>query len=382
MKIPAERDIAPDVLRGFALLGILLVNIPFMALLSEEGLRGQYVEGIANNVATVIIYGLFAGKFYILFSYLFGYSANYIVKGEKANRRRWIKRAFVLLFLGVIHFSLFWHGDILFLYGLFALLLIPFIFRKDRTIKIWAIIIYSVSTLILITTAISSVIAEYLSDEDLKLSSGSSNFDSIMQNGNYLEAIGPRIELWTLGIVGGILLQGGFVFAAFLAGLRAGRNKVLQRSTHELKTSRAIKVGIFIGLPIELTAAAVAVINENSTQTSDAIYLACLITIFVVAPLLTRMYVAGILQVLERKPRYVSWIRPAGRMSLTLYISQSILTTLVFGPWGLGLFQKVEAWMLIFISLAIWLFLTQCAKLWLNKYRQGPLEWFMHKLTA
>ena len=83
-----QRDIAPDVLRGFALLGILVVNIQYMGLSSAEGARGEWAYGLANGSATFIIASIFAGKFYLLFSFLFGYSSNYIIKGEPANRAR------------------------------------------------------------------------------------------------------------------------------------------------------------------------------------------------------------------------------------------------------------------------------------------------------
>ena len=69
-----QRDIAPDVLRGFALLGILIVNIQFMGLHSEEGVRGEWLSGAVNGSAGFIMAALFAGKFYLLFSFLFGYS--------------------------------------------------------------------------------------------------------------------------------------------------------------------------------------------------------------------------------------------------------------------------------------------------------------------
>ena len=77
-----QRDITPDVLRGFALLGILFVNIPFMALSSDEGVRGEWTHGVANGSATWIMAAIFAGKFYLLFSFLFGYSSSYIKIGR------------------------------------------------------------------------------------------------------------------------------------------------------------------------------------------------------------------------------------------------------------------------------------------------------------
>ena len=378
----AEREIAPDVLRGFALLGILLVNIPFMALFSEDGLRGQWVEGFPNSAATVIIYALFVGKFYILFAFLFGYSANYIIKGERTNRSRWAKRALFLILMGAAHFSFFWHGDILFLYGIWALLLIPFLFRTEKTLKIWSWTIYVFFGFLLTVSAIALVVAEKLNPSAVGLTPSPSSFDEVMRSGGFIEAIGPRVELWSFGITSGIFLQGGFVFAAFLMGLRAGRNRMLQKSTAELRVSRAIKIGLFVGLPIEIGAAVFAVVNENSKQTSEAIYSAFLVICFVCAPLLTRMYVALFLILIERKPQSISWLRPAGKMSLTVYITESIIASLIFGPWGLGLFQKVDAWMLIFIAVAIWLALVWFSTKWLSRFQQGPLEFLMHKITA
>ena len=109
MNIPVEsrpRNIEPDVLRGFALLGILMVNIPFMALNSDEGVRGEYVVGAPNSISAFLMAALFMGKFYLLFSFLFGYSSNYIIRNDRANRGRWLKRCFALIVLGILHFYL------------------------------------------------------------------------------------------------------------------------------------------------------------------------------------------------------------------------------------------------------------------------------------
>ena len=73
-----QREITPDVLRGFSLLGILAVNIQFMGLSSDEGARGEWTNGFANGLATFLIAAFFTGKFYLLFSFLFGYSLSLI----------------------------------------------------------------------------------------------------------------------------------------------------------------------------------------------------------------------------------------------------------------------------------------------------------------
>ena len=115
------RDLAPDVLRGFALFGIALVNVAFFAIDPALGAAGPWVRGAGNTVAAFLVWALAQGKFYLLFSFLFGYSSQYVVRGDPARRSRWIARAFALLALGALHGALLFHGDILFAYGLLAL---------------------------------------------------------------------------------------------------------------------------------------------------------------------------------------------------------------------------------------------------------------------
>jgi uncharacterized protein len=68
-------------------------------------------------------------------------------------------------------------------------------------------------------------------------------------------------------------------------------------------------------------------------------------------------------------------------MSLTVYILQSVITSLIFGPWGFGLYQQLQTWMVLLLAIAIWLILVYLATKWLNKFRQGPLEWLVNIIT-
>ena len=382
MRTMEGRDLAPDALRGFALLGILIVNIPFLALLSAEGARGTWLEGPANGTAAGLMIALFAGKFYILFAFLFGYSASYIIKDDRSNRGRWARRSLALMLFGALHFTFFWHGDILSTYGLFGLLLIPFLFRTDKTLKIWTRVIYSIFTVILVFAASSVLIFERLMPEEVEFEvDNEMPLDAIMRDGSFVEAIAPRLELWIFGIGTGILLQGGFVFAAFLLGLRSGRARLLSKPLEELALGRKIKVALFIGLPLQVTGAVIAVLNEQSTKTSEGTYLFALVLCFVTAPLLTFGYVALFLRWMQKGSRGVNWLRQAGRMSLTVYLSQSVIVSLLFAPWGLGLFQEVPLWAVLLIAVGVWMVLVQLSNLWLNRFDQGPLERVMHLLT-
>jgi uncharacterized protein len=376
-----QRDLTPDVLRGFALLGILVVNIQFMGLNSGEGARGEWTLGLANGSATFIINAIFAGKFYLLFSFLFGYSSNYIIRGNVANRRRWVKRCFALITLGILHFTFLWHGDIIFMYGLFGLLLIPFFFRADRTLKIWTRVVFLISSTLMVFIGALVYIGERFFPEESVQQSMESKLDSVLINGSFLEAIPARLELWVYSISSGVFLQGGMAFAAFLLGLRMARNNFLSSPIDVEKNSKLIRTGFLLGAPIQIISALVLVRNEQLAEPSEAIYLLALLTSFIAAPLLSMGYVGLIRKLVDEKPHLVSWMKPAGQMSLTIYISQSVIASAIFGPWGIGLFQALQTWQVVLLSLGIWLLLTYLAALWLRRFNQGPLEKIFNSLT-
>jgi uncharacterized protein len=74
-------------------------------------------------------------------------------------------------------------------------------------------------------------------------------------------------------------------------------------------------------------------------------------------------------------------MKPAGKMSLTIYISQSVITAWIFSSWGLGLFQELQTWQVLILAIGIWLLLANLATIWLSKFSQGPLEQLMNVLT-
>ena len=376
-----KRDVAPDVLRGFALLGILVVNIQFMGLSSAEGARGDWTLGFANGSATFLVASIFMGKFYLLFSFLFGYSSNYIIRGEPANRTRWIKRCLVLIALGALHFTFLWHGDIIFIYGVFGLLLIPFFFRADQTLKIWTrVVFFASSTLFLLVGALVYISERYFPEESYQ-SLMDSNLDEVLLNGTFQDSISARLELWIYNITTGIFLQGGLAFAAFLLGLRLARSQFLSSPIDTKKNSKLMKIGLLLGAPIQIVSAAMLVSNEQSAEPSEAIHVLALFVSFIAAPLLSMFYVGLIRKLVEEKPHLVLWIKPAGKVSLTIYISQSVITSMIFAPWGLGLFQDLDTWQVLLLAFGIWLLLVYLASIWLKRFKQGPLEKFMDVLT-
>ena len=373
-----QRDLLPDVLRGFALLGIVLVNLSFFSHHSSDGIRGADVVGFGNSLATAIMITLFQGKFYLLFSFLFGYSSYYVTKGERSGAPRFALRSVILIVLGVIHFTLLWHGDILFLYGVFGLILLVFMFRKDRTLKVWGWVLWVFSTVVLVSLSLLTWLAELT---QVELEDFTNGLDRVMRDGTFVEAIQPRLELWVLGVSGGVLLQGGLVFAAFLVGVLAARKGLLGENSSQLHTKSMMRWGFGLGLPLQFLAAMLYVSNEASTGTSEAIYLGSLTVGFMTAPLLSMGYLGAIATLVQRRPSTVEWMKYPGRASLTNYLSQSVLLSMIFGPWGLGLFQAVDYWVALLIGVAIYLVLAGLSALWLRRFSQGPMEKLMAVLT-
>ena len=373
-----QRDLLPDVLRGFALFGILLVNLSYFSHHSSEGISGQDVAGVGNSIATVVMITLFQGKFYLLFSFLFGYSSYYVTKGDKSGSPRFALRSLVLIVLGVIHFTLLWHGDILFLYGVFGLILLAFMFRKDRTLVVWAWVLWGVSGLLLVAVSLLTWLAEVTGVE---LEGFTNDLDAVMASGSFTEAIVPRLELWTVGVSGGVLLQGGLVFAAFLVGVLAARKGLLGAKVSELRSGVMMRWGFGVGLPIQFLSAMLYVQNELSATPSEAVYLGSLTLGFMTAPLLSMGYLGLMVVLVQRKPELVAWMKYPGRASLTNYLVQSVVLSMIFGAWGLGLFRAVDYWVALLIGVAIYIVLAGISVLWLSRFRQGPMENLMAVLT-
>ena len=281
---------------------------------------------------------------------------------------------------GAFHFTFLWHGDIIFMYGLLGLLLTLFFFKEDRTLKIWTRIVFSISTVLVVLVGALAFIAEYLLSEDLQISKESA-LDEILRNGTFLESIPARLEVWLLSISSGIFLQGGLAFAAFLLGVRLARSNFLSSPIDKVANSRLIKKGLVFGLPIQIIAAVILLRNEQAAEPSESIYLISLFASFVAAPVLSMFYVGVIRKLVEERPQLVLWMKPAGKMSLTIYISQSVITSLIFSPWGLGLFQDLQTWQVFILAFGIWLLLSYFAAQWIKRFDQGPLEKMVSSLT-
>jgi len=172
-------------------------------------------------------------------------------------------------------------------------------------------------------------------------------------------------------------------FAAFLLGLQASRRRLLADPQADVELwSRLAIWGWGIGLPLQIIAGLLqtqAVVDGNPYSLGGAAGLALGIT---TAPILTAGYVGSIALLVARRPKALGFLAPAGRMSLTVYIGESVILSLVFCAYGLGYFGEWGALAVVATAIASWVVLSILAWLWMKRFTRGPLEKVLGVITG
>lgn len=371
-----KREALPDRLRGIALLGIVVVNASFLAI-SADGFTEASVDGVANRLTALLVNTFAQGKFYLLFSFLFGYSASFILRDQsKPNRRRYLRRMIALFLFGLAHAVFFFVGDILITYSIFGLLLFLISRSSDRVLKRWSIAGIAVGVFFILI--IASLVAAF-PDEG----SGLRDLQSALATGTFAEASLARLEALPTVLFSVFFLQGPMAFAAFVLGLRASRVRLLADPSSHIDLWRKLaRWGWSIGLPLQAVAAGMqigAIAAGTPYSPAGAIGL---VLGFTTAPILTAGYIGSIALLLHRRPSFLSFIAPAGQMSLTVYIGESALMSLVFTAYGLDYFARWGAFPVVLTGIASWALLSVFAWLWMKRFSRGPLESMLSVITG
>ena len=362
------RQVLPDRLRGLALLGIVIVNAPFLGI-SVEGFTQQSISGPLDLATMFAVISLAEGKFYLLFSFLFGYSASFILKDQsRPNRRRYLRRLIGLFLFGMIHAVFFFSGDILITYSLLGLFLFFISRYSDRAVKKWAITAAAIS--VLITSSIAAVGVVTAEEE-----TGLEFLQQALTSGTFVDAAAARFETLPLFFILLLLLQGPMAFFAFLLGLLAFRNNLLASPEKYSLLWRKLTIwGWSVGLPLQVVAAALQVTALADGVPSSPMAMFGLGLGLISAPILTAGYISTVVLLVQRKPTFLSFMAPAGQMSLTVYLSESIVLSFVFAAYGLGYFGQWGAFPVVVAGVVTWAILTIASNYWLKKFSQGPFE--------
>ena len=364
-----KRQALPDQLRGFALLGIIVVNMPFLAV-SNIGIWELEFSNLSDKVFAFLIVALAQGKFYLLFAFLFGYSLTLILKSRSTNSiNRYLRRLVGLALLGAGHAYLFFIGDILMGYALLGVVLLLFVGRSTRTVLFASAFSYLIGLALLVL-----VFFETRGNENSAggFITNPTALDEAIK-GSFLDSVVGRANFLPEALLVQLVINWFPALSMFLLGLACGRVGLLSDPTKYIRIWRScVIVGVFVGLPAGVASAWLALVPKDP----NGVYgITGVVVGFALAPALSAGYVGAIALLSHR--RFMSYAEPAGRMSLTGYLGESIVLAAIFCGWGLGLFGTLSLTQSLLIALGVWVFLEVFAKQWLRSFAYGPFEWIL-----
>ncbi len=374
-----------DALRGFALLAIVLLhNLEHYNIFGDPAGQPLWLENL-NRYVTDVIYALFAGQAYATFSLLFGFSFYIQMRNARSRgvdfRARFAWRMLVLVAFSQLH-ALFYNGDILLLYAVCGLLLIPASGWSNRTVLIvatllmlqpycWAKVIYALFN------------PEYV-DTNSMFAWFAASAEEVGRTGNLWQTLGNNI--WNGQLYSNFWqVEAGRLFqtpALFLLGMLAGRLELFVRSVASVVFWRkALLAGVVGAVVFYCLKTFIPPHIDNITILSYYGIAVPRMYNFALMTVLVSVFVLFWFGKDNVGYKFQRFIMPFGRMSLTNYITQSVIGVFVYYHWGLNLWNEVGATVSAAIGLAIFGLLLLFSRYWLARHRQGPLEFLWKKAT-
>ncbi|WP_346235430.1 DUF418 domain-containing protein [Lysinibacillus telephonicus] len=361
-----------DGLRGFSLLGILLANL----LIFQYGMFGkEYINSSSflDEGALKFVKIAVEGSAMPIFTVVFGYSLIKLVESirKKGRKSRWsiVRRSIGLIVLGLLHATYLWEGDILLFYGGIMLLLIPFINRKPKTLFIWAFVLFALT----IATGYGQV--EETEKEQQEMMQYVEKSNVIMANGSYDEIYDFRNNVMPPGFEDPILIIMLLFFAPlmyapmFLFGMGLAKIRAFEDMDKERKW---YVIGSFF-VPIGLIFKALSQIENDWSS------------IFLLGGsiILSIGYISffALIYRTEIFTRVRKIFENVGKLSLSNYILQTIICTLVFYGYGLGFYGQLGVATGVLIGLVVYSLQCFASTLYLKKLKRGPLEVILRMWT-
>lgn len=390
----SERAQVLDVLRGLALIGIFLNNIYAFSGYGflEEAQQQKFATYPADHIADFLQIILVEGKFYTLFSLLFGIGFSiFLRRGEQKGRNTtalYYRRLMVLLLIGAAHLFLLWEGDILLLYALLGFMLPLFRNCTNRTLLIWAAaLILSPVVIDLAKLWLQASPAQFLQPIgvaiDTKNGITEQNWRSFLftENSGWKEWRAWQESGWALRFH--YLLDSNRlpkVLGVFLLGFYAGRKMIYARlADHKPLLKKTMLWGYVVGIPFSI-AMAYFERDERAVFTSAWGMADTVAYALGVVPL-ALAYAATIGLLYGKYQASLNFFAPAGRMALTTYLSQTLIGILLFYNIGLGLGQQFGLLYLFCLAIAVYTLQAFFSRWWLSRFEYGPVEWIWRQLT-
>lgn len=386
-----ERFAILDILRGFALVGIAVANFPEFALftfLKPDAVAAMPTAG-ADRWVRFLQYVFVDGKFYTIFSLLFGIGFSIIISNAMrrgaSGFRIFYRRMAILLGFGFVHLMFIWSGDILMLYALMGMLLPLFRNCSDRTLLSWAAVLLFVPVIIdfaceFAGVSLSAGVVRLQQHYCAKYGITDDNFAYWLRDA---DSYGGVFQFLVQGALVRVqeFVDGNRYFKVmglFLIGFCIGRRRMYAHTVMRRRMLRRVALtGCCAGLPLSVVYAWSAV---NGHPWGNAAHsLLYFVSVYIVG----FAYVAAICLVYNRHPRarVFSLFSAPGRMALTNYIGQSVWGMAIYYGIGLGLGASMGLSLVVPVAVGVWLVEALSSLLWLRFFNFGPLEWIWRMLT-
>jgi uncharacterized protein len=381
-----------DVLRGVAIFGILIYNIGALSgyeLVPPAEHRG--VPGAAaDDDLSFLLEFLVQGKFYSLFSFLFGVGFAVFIQRASARGadglRLYKRRLTGLILIALVHTFLIWFGDILLVYAVLGFGLIPFTRRDDRTVLRWAagmlaapIVLYTLMVAIAAMLPAAPAAQADVGGLPPVIASAVEG----MRHGSYADIVRGNTIFTVANVLRRLLLM--FyprVFGMFLLGLYAQRRGIFRdlAGQQELLT-KVCSLGLLIGLPLAIIGASMGDSGTPQRPTLSGLLETTIESI--ATPTLSLAYAAAVCLMFQAPAakRVLMWIAPTGRMALSNYLLHSIASVIVFYGIGFGLYARFSLAVLLPTCAAFFVIQTLASALWLRIAWFGPAEWLWRQFT-
>lgn len=379
-----------DALRGFALAGVALVHMKeqYIASMPSEGLM-EVENTLFDQILGGFIDFFIIGKFFALFSLLFGLSFYIQMKSASDKNEnfawRFLWRVILLFGIGYVH-QLFYKGDILTIYAMLAVFLIPFYQVSKKWILITAILF-----LVSIPRGLSFLLLnETIFDTSLVMNPDSAEniaYLNTLKNGSILEVFNANATTGFLSKMNfqlGIFARFYLTFGYFLIGLLIGKITLFINLQDKVKTIRKV---LYISIICFVCFLGIlALIFTNVSQPIDFNHWLPVLGINVYDwsnMALTAIIFCSFLLIFYKRQKNQIFKLYAyyGRMALTNYVLQSVIGTSILFGWGLGYLGKLHTYVLVIIAVVIILLQMLFSRFWLTQFRYGPLEWLWRSAT-
>ena len=382
--LPVARILQIDILRGFALLGILMVNVfgYHASFYNFGGFYSQLSDPAQKEVFRWVI-GLGADKFIFLFSLLFGFGFYLLYskphESEAVFSAFYSRRMAALALIGILHIVFFWAGDILLMYALLGFVLLGI--RKWPTtalVLLSLFLYYFIGIYLLIKNVVPALPDPLSSTSNLSLE----NIVDVYSHGNYQEIMKLRLNEFVTFRNINLFYYAPKVMALFIAGYLFGKKQVVQK-VFDLQ-----KIFWIVALLFLATGLLFFFYGETWTAATmnpeSAAFMSFSMAVYETGNVFLGLSYFLLVLLISSTRFGLKILYPlgfAGKMSLTNYLLQSVVFTTLFYGYGFGFFGHTNP--SDFVIWAVILFVIQviASKIWLSYHRYGPVEWLWRKLS-